>query len=139
MAQVVEKFKNLYASGNRITESELAQVYSEDIIFVDPIHRIEGRDNLAAYLATMYANVHSCRFDYQDQLVQQQQACIRWNMRFRHKKLSGGKEIEVRGVTLVEFDDLIVKHEDFFDMGSMLYENVPVLGSCVKYLKGRIS
>ncbi len=139
MSQVVEKFKTLYASGNQIPEAELTQVYAEDIIFVDPIHRIEGRENLAAYLATMYANVYSCRFDYQDQMVQQQQACIRWNMFFRHRKLSGGREIEVRGITVVEFDELIVKHEDFFDVGSMLYENIPVLGSCVRYLKGRIS
>ena len=60
-------------------------------------------------------------------------------MRFRHKKLGGGKEIEVRGATFVEFHDRIFLHEDFFDVGSMLYEHIPVMGAGVRFLKRRIS
>lgn len=138
-APLVENFKNLYANASKISAAELAQVYAENVVFVDPVHHIKGRDKLADYMAIMYGNVISCRFNYHDQIVRQEQACIRWNMTFQHRKLAGGREIDVRGVTIIDFTDLVVRHEDFFDMGSMLYENVPLLGGCVKYLKGRIS
>jgi hypothetical protein len=45
----------------------------------------------------------------------------------------------VRGVTLIRFTDRIYYHEDFFDLGAMLYQHVPVLGSVIRYLNNRMS
>lgn len=138
-SQAVEKFKSLYRDSSELSEQSLAEVYSQDVVFVDPLHHIEGLDALGKYLQTMYGNVLSCRFEYLDEIVKENQASIKWVMRFRHRKLAGGKEIEVRGVTLVEFTDRITRHEDFFDAGSMLYEHIPVMGAGIRYLKRRIS
>ena len=138
-AQLVENFMNLYRDDSELSHEAIKQVYAPDVVFVDPIHRIEGIDALEAYLSVMYSNVHSCQFEYQKQTLKEGQASIRWVMRFRHKKLGGGKEIEVRGATFVEFHDRIFLHEDFFDVGSMLYEHIPVMGAGVRFLKRRIS
>ncbi len=136
---VVEKFKNLYRESSEVSKQALAEVYSKDIVFVDPIHRIEGLANLSDYLNVMYGNVHSCRFEYHDQIVAEQQASIKWQMWFRHRKLANGSEIEVRGATFVEFTDRVTRHEDFFDAGSMLYEHIPVMGAGIRFLKKRIA
>lgn len=138
-SQVVEKFKSLYRESSEISDESLAEVYSQDIVFVDPIHRIEGLANLSEYMKVMYGNVYSCKFEYQDQLEGEQQASIKWTMRFRHRKLSRGKEIAVRGATFVEFTDRVTRHEDFFDAGSMIYEHIPVMGAGIRYLKRRLS
>ena len=63
---------------------------------------------------------------------------VKWDMEFRHKRLRGGKSIVVRGATIVEFRELIYSHEDIFDLGSMIYENVPFVGAQVRYLKQRL-
>ena len=137
--QVVEKFTNLYRNSSELTDEAIAEVYAPEIVFSDPIHRIEGIDSLRKYLGIMYSNVYSCRFEYHDQLVLDHKASIKWKMCFRHRKLASGKEIEVRGATFIEFTDRIFMHEDFFDVGSMIYEHVPVMGAGIRYLKRRIS
>lgn len=137
--QVVEKFMNLYRNATELTPQAVADVYAPEIVFVDPIHRIEGIDALQKYLDVMYGNVHSCHFEYRDQTVEEYKASIKWVMSFRHRRLARGQEIEVRGATFIEFNDRVRLHEDFFDVGSMLYEHVPVLGAGVRYLKRRIS
>jgi hypothetical protein len=60
-------------------------------------------------------------------------------MTFSHSGLNGGKPVQVRGVTLIRFTDRIYYHEDFFDLGAMLYQHVPVLGSVIRYLNNRLS
>ena len=135
----VERFMNLYRNASELAPEAIAEVYSPGIVFVDPIHRIEGIDALQKYLNVMYGNVHSCQFEYHDQIVEEHKASIKWNMRFRHRKLARGQEIEVRGATFIEYGDRVLLHEDFFDVGSMMYEHVPVLGAGIRYLKRRIS
>jgi len=71
-------------------------------------------------------------------IVADDRAVVKWDMEFRHRKLSGGKSITVRGVTIVEFRELICTHEDIFDLGSMIYENVPIVGMQIRYLKQRL-
>lgn len=137
--QLVENFMNLYRNASDLSAEAIAGVYAPDIIFSDPIHRIEGIDSLRKYLGIMYSNVNSCRFEYHEQLVLEHKASIKWKMTFRHKKLANGKEIEVRGATFIEFTDRIFMHEDFFDVGAMIYEHVPVMGAGIRYLKRRIS
>jgi hypothetical protein len=78
-------------------------------------------------------------FTYQDELIDENSATIVWSMTFSHRKLKGGAPIEVRGITLVRFTDRIYYHEDFFDLGAMLYQHVPVLGLLIRYLNNRLS
>ena len=43
--------------------------------------------------------------------------------------------IVYEGVSKLEFNEKIYKHQDFYDLGAMLYEHIPVLGSLVKIIK----
>ena len=56
-------------------------------------------------------------------------------MSFTHPKLAGGKAIIVDGATDLRFDEKITYHRDYIDMGQMLYEHIPVLGSAIRYIK----
>lgn len=135
---VLERFKSLYANASAVTREQLEAVYEPGIVFQDPIHRIEGLDAMGDYFESMYANVEHCEFTYLDEIVADGKAVVKWDMEFRHRRLGGGKSISVRGVTIVEFRELIYQHEDIFDLGSMIYENVPVVGMQVRYLKQRL-
>ena len=123
---------------NTCTE-KLYEVYTEDVVFSDPLHSIEGREALERYFAGMYANVSECRFDYHQRLQQAENAFVTWTMHFAHPRLAGGKRISVEGCSHLTFadDGRVMRHRDYFDAGAMLYENVPVLGRLVRLLKRR--
>jgi hypothetical protein len=90
-------------------------------------------------MSGLYRNCHSVAFHYTEEHVTDNGAAIAWQMTFSHPKLAGGRKIEVRGITMVRFSDRIYYQEDFYDMGNMLYENVPVLGRIIRYIKGRLA
>lgn len=136
--RILDKFKALYINSSSITKAQLEDVYERNIVFRDPVHKIEGVDALSEYMATMYANVQQCSFAYLDEIVTDGRAVVKWDMTFRHRRLKGGKSIIVRGVTIVEYRERIYSHEDIFDLGSMIYENVPLVGAQVRYLKHRL-
>ncbi|WP_075880552.1 nuclear transport factor 2 family protein [Vreelandella massiliensis] len=119
---------------------KLYEVYTEDIVFCDPLHRIEGRDALERYFAAMYENVTECRFRYHQTLRQDDKAFVTWTMHFAHPSLKRGRVIDVEGCTHLTFadDGRVAHHRDYFDAGAMLYEHVPLLGRVIRLLKRRI-
>ena len=138
----LDKFKSLYDSLDRNTLSRdlLAEVYSEDIVFEDSLHKVEGLDALYDYFVKMYENVQSIQFEWQDIALNESGGFIRWVMTFRHPRLKKGMGIEVVGVSFLKSrDGKIVEHRDFFDAGEMLYEQVPALGAVIRTLKKRVA
>ena len=138
----LDKFKSLYDSLDRNTLSRdlLAEVYSEDIVFEDSLHKVEGLDALYDYFVKMYENVQSIQFEWQDTALNESGGFIRWVMTFRHPRLKKGMGIEVVGVSFLKSrDGKIVEHRDFFDAGEMLYEQVPAPGAVIRTLKKRVA
>jgi hypothetical protein len=62
-----------------------------------------------------------------------------WQMTFSHPRLRRGKALKVRGMTLIRFTDRIYYHEDFYDLGAMLYQHIPLLGTAVRHINRRLS
>jgi hypothetical protein len=58
-------------------------------------------------------------------------------MTYSHPKLNKGQQIQVDGMSQLKFDDKIYAHRDYFDLGQMLYEQVPFLGGLIGLLKKR--
>ena len=92
---VLEILKQTFSTADKLTENDLAKIYSPDVVFVDPLGRIEGLDTLVRYFAGVYKNVSSCRFEYHDQIATDNKASIKWDMFFKHPKLKSGDEITV--------------------------------------------
>ncbi|GAA3909867.1 nuclear transport factor 2 family protein [Halomonas cibimaris] len=137
----LEAFCAFFDKLDKNCTSKLYDVYTPDVVFIDPLHRIEGAKALEAYFAGMYANVSRCRFDYHDKHRHGDTAFVSWTMTFAHPKLNRGREISVDGCTRLQFaaDGRVARHRDYFDAGAMLYEQVPLLGRAVRWLKHRAS
>ena len=121
---------------------KLYEVYTEDVVFSDPLHRIEGRDALERYFQALYANVTACRFTFHDRLRQEREACVTWTLHLAHPRLAGGHPVSIDGCSRLTFaaDDAqrVCRHRDYFDVGAMLYEQLPLLGPTVRWLKPRV-
>lgn len=138
-APVYEQFRFLYQQQGSLDAAQLGSIYDDDIVFKDPIHAIHGLPALTAYFARMGENMNTCRFEFIDEIVTASQAHVTWNMRYSHKKIAGGKEQILRGMTLIKFNhDKITYHEDCYDVGAMVYEHLPLLGKATLLIKKRI-
>ncbi len=138
---MLERMQDVYNRLNRDTVKNglLAELYDRDVVFVDPLHRIEGLDNLQRYFEGLYKNVEEISFRYLTEWEQNNEAMLRWEMTFRHPKLKSGAPILVPGVTYLTFGKKITRHQDYFDSNQMIFDQVPVLGSLLGWLKGRLN
>ncbi|MDN7133419.1 nuclear transport factor 2 family protein [Vreelandella profundi] len=134
-------FCNFFNKLDNTCTEKLYEVYTDNIVFNDPLHHIEGRDALERYFATMYENVERCQFTYHVQQCQGDQGFVTWTMAFVHPKLAGGRTIEIDGCSALTFaeDGRVSKHRDYFDAGAMLYEHLPLMGSIIRWLKKRLN
>jgi hypothetical protein len=133
----MEKFLRMYQSLSADNLHTLKSVYSDDVRFIDPTHEIHGIENLTAYFSALYKNINSIHFSFGEPMVVDNRRYVSWEMTFRHRRLAGGKPITVDGVTYLEFNEQgrIYHHRDYFDLGAMLYEHVPLLGRIVSAIK----
>ncbi|MFQ2322395.1 nuclear transport factor 2 family protein [Aeromonas dhakensis] len=140
MDESLARFVALYQQLNRDELHRLPEVYANEVVFTDPAHRIEGLAALTDYFAALYQRLAYCRFVITSQLQQGRQAWLGWTMTFSHPRLRGGAPVMVEGATHLEFDEAgkVCQHRDYFDLGAMLYEQLPLLGSVVRTIKGRL-
>lgn len=132
----LQRFQQLYKKLTAEYQPDLSPVYSADVRFQDPFVALNGRSRLAAYLASSYANVIHCRFDFGAPVGHPDHCCLPWTLHLRHRRLRGGQEVKVDGISLLMVEGNRIRlHRDYFDAGQMLYENLPLLGSAVRWLR----
>lgn len=59
-------------------------------------------------------------------------------MLLQHPRLNGGSEFRVAGVSIIKFNDKIYSHRDYFDLGAMLYEQLPIIRTLTKFIKRKL-
>lgn len=139
--KVIDNFKQLYNRLNRETLNSglLEQVYRDDLNFIDPIHQYHSLSEFKAYCDTMYENVEAISFHFTDEYIMESAAVLNWEMTTCHPKLNGGKPYTVQGTSQLKFDqDHIYWHRDYYDLGEMIYQHVPLIGRVVRFLKERL-
>ena len=136
----LQRFKETYSRLKLENLHLLDMIYAEKIHFVDPAHTLNGLDMLKSYFRELYRNVGSIEFDFIDQLTEGSRATLEWKMKFTHPRLAKNQVITVGGCSWIEFDaeGKAVHHRDYFDLGAMLYEQLPLLGGIVRSIKRRL-
>ena len=136
----IEKFTHFYQQLSCKDISGLPDVYAKNIEFIDPIARHRGIQNVSNYFANLFQSTESCEFD-----IHSVNACgihdyfVEWQMSFVSKKLKKHEAITVDGATYLKTaNDKVIYHRDYYDMGQLVYENVPVLGGIVRLIKERM-
>lgn len=133
---VLDRFCSLFNDLDKSNLTRLAEVYSDDIRFQDPFGEVKGIDELTRYFAGAYGNVIRCRFHFDAPVCQNGWCTIPWVMELQHKRIKGGKTVEVEGISHLEIKDGHVRyHRDYFDAGQLLYENLPVVGGVIRWVK----
>jgi limonene-1,2-epoxide hydrolase len=139
MNTIVESFCGYYKEFSQESIAGLDGLYHHNVVFVDPTGKVEGLSRVKNHFSKMMSNVTYCNFEITDVVSTDTQAFITWTMTFAHPKLNHHQEISVPGVSSIMFNERITYHRDYFDVGCMFYEQVPVLKQVIVFLKKRLS
>lgn len=144
MNSIIEKLSDFYLKLDLKSVQNLDAIYGENIVFTDPAHQLDGLPALRAYFVHLIENLEYCSIEVQEVLEQEtsdkeSQAFIIWIMTFKHPRLKKGKPIVLAGVSHIKFQEKIHYHRDYFDLGAMLYEHLPLIGRIILNIKRRLA
>lgn len=116
----------------------LENIYHKDITFIDPLHKVQGFENLKDYFYGLYENLTSCSFIIEHIFEKDNEAAVYWKMSYQHPKLNSGKMITVQGHSHIKGEhEKVIYHRDYLDAGAMLYEQLPVIGRIIQWIKAK--
>ncbi|WP_338518121.1 nuclear transport factor 2 family protein [Alteromonas gracilis] len=140
---VISRFCKIYTDICQISPDDLATIYADNVLFIDPITTHHGLNEVKDYFDNLLIQAKSCKFDIAHVLCCESNDSkvthvVNWTMALTLNK--GDKLITLDGTTQLGVkDDIIVYHKDYYDVGEMVYEHVPLLGFVIKKIKGRLA
>lgn len=137
--KLIEKFEAFYRDVSMETLQQLQSIYSDDAVLVDPISKHKGLSEITKYFQSLLENTQTCECIIEHVSEQGAHYFVTWKMKIVHPQLNKGRMFDVNGVShLKTRDNKLVFHRDYYDLGEMIYEHVPVLKHVIKTIKRRV-
>ena len=112
---------------------QTATVYAPESYLNDTLVGIDGPASIEAYFHHTIERARLLKVEFLERAPVGTDWYARWRMTVVADGLNGGKPVVTYGVTQLRFDPQgrVLIHKDFWDSGSGLYEQLPVLGRVV--------
>lgn len=137
--ELVVALKSFYDELKTDNLDDMDDMYHDEVSFTDPIHQVVGLEDLKEYFKGTMENVEYCHFTFDDECVSDEKAYLSWQMRYAHPKIGNGMEVILPGVSYISFEDGKIREQrDYYDLGAMLYEHVPLVGYVIDKIKSRL-
>ncbi|MTD26713.1 nuclear transport factor 2 family protein [Erwinia sorbitola] len=135
----LQQLVTFYQTLNSDRLSMLAQIYHTDICLSDPVGEHRGLAVVENYFASLLKNMRYCRFVVTLTREFETDALLLWRMEYAHPSLQRGADQTLEGSSYLQFrDNKVAFQRDYYDMGAMLYEKLPLLGSAINLIKKRL-
>jgi len=136
----LQSFIQVYSELGTDNLGSLIEIYHPDVQFIDPMHQLNGRNELLAYFDQLYTQILSCNFAIEHVIESDSEAAVYWQMTFCHIQLNKKKPITIQGHShLKASEGKVIFHRDYLDVGAMLYEHIPLIGKLIRSIKRRVS
>jgi hypothetical protein len=137
----IERFKAFFArfDAERIA-STIGAVYGSEVWFDDNLKVVRGREALERYLIETTRSVESCTVEVLDVARSGCEFYLRWQMEIRSPRLKKSRPLLSFGMSHLRYDadGRIILHRDFWDAAGGLFEHLPVIGTIIRRIKGRL-
>ena len=84
----------------------------------------------------MNDNLIEGTFVFTEESVVENKAYLSWEMNLKLKRPN--KNVKASGISVLTFEEKIIRQRDYFDAGEMFYENIPLLGGIIRFIKKKI-
>ncbi len=114
-------------------------VYTKDAYFRDPFNEVTDVASIKLIFADMFVRLDEPRFTIIETIEQEHGAMLIWDFDFRIKTLKPGLKRRIHGASHIRFaaDGRVHYHHDYWDAAGELYEQLPVVGALMRWLKRR--
>jgi steroid Delta-isomerase len=135
----LNRLVNYFQSLSPATVADMSRVYTEDAYFRDPFNEVTGIEPIKHIFGEMFVRLHEPRFVITEKIAQENSAILIWDFDFRIKSLKPNLARRIHGLSHVRFaaDGRVNYHRDYWDAAGELYEQFPLIGSVMRWLKKR--
>ncbi len=121
--------------------ARIAEVYAADARFKDPFNDVCGLAAIERVFRHMYTQVQDPRFRVTRCMAEGDEAWLAWEFEFRFRGWQAGQVQCIRGATHLHFgaDGRVATHRDYWDTGEELFARLPLLGTLMRWLRGRLA
>ncbi|AGY91378.1 hypothetical protein SPICUR_01795 [Spiribacter curvatus] len=136
----LQRYGEFFAGMQPTDLDRLDIVFVENARFRDPFNEVEGIAAIRAVFEHMYANCAEARFEVLESVGGERVGYLRWRFHFRLKR-DRRKRRPVDGVSRVVLaeDGRVREHIDYWDAAGQLYEQFPVIGGLMRWLRSRLA
>jgi hypothetical protein len=136
---VIDRFVGYYTALDSQPPSALSALYHPAALLVDPFGEHRGLPAIQRYFLHLLQNVETCRFSIDKIFSADNGFSLTWTMHWSHPRIAGGKQLTLAGSSQVDVQDsLVIFQRDYYDVGEMLYEHLPLLGWAIRSVKRRV-
>ena len=136
---LAKRVMSAYQTCGRDNLDNVDSLYTADVYFEDPSHAMQGKEALLDYFANVFANLEDCSFKFHQTISNSTDIFMSWTMFVNHPKLKSGETIRVEGASYLKTrNGKIYYQRDYFDMGAMVYEHLPLIGRILNNVKQRL-
>lgn len=116
------------------------EVYAPSVYFNDTLVSLEGMEAVRDYFLQSVGRTRRLDVRFLDTARSGRDYYLRWLMTIEADGINDGKPSESYGVSHLRFDSQgrVLLHKDYWDSGGGLYEQLPVVGSILRAVRGRV-
>ncbi len=119
--------------------AEMGQYYTENAYFRDPFNEVRDLESLKHIFSDMFTRLLEPRFTITETVLDENGAVLIWDFDFRLKTLKPLRKRRIHGLSHIRFaaDGRVNYHRDYWDAAGELYEQLPMIGALMRWLKRR--
>jgi nuclear transport factor 2 (NTF2) superfamily protein len=139
-AALKEKISTAFNKFDGTNPETLDLFYSDDVLYTDPILSVSGLKEVKLLLTHTYKNVEMLNYEFSEFICENNKISASYVLSIQIKGLNGGSPYKVNGNSVFHFnrDGLVKKHQDYFDLGSMVYEKHPLTSATILAIKAAL-
>ena len=117
----------------------LDKMASPGMRFRDPFNEVTGIEKIRHLFADMFVRLDEPTFTITETIEQPHGALLIWDFTFRIKTLKPEMNRRIHGTSHIRFapDGRVQYHRDYWDAAGELYEQLPLVGTLMRFLKKR--
>lgn len=135
LARLIDYWQTLTPS----TVNAITAIYATDAYFRDPFNEVTGSEKIRHLFADMFVRLNEPVFNITETIEEPHGALLIWDFTFRIKALKPQVTRRIHGSSHIRFaaDGRVQYHRDYWDAAGELYEQLPLLGVLMRFLKKR--
>lgn len=121
-----------------VSLEDFKEVYAQNVHFRDPFHNVTNVGDVYEIFQQMFKRLDSPTFRVIEYIGKENVGYIKWRFIFKFKGENALQSFVGVSRIMIDKEDKISEHVDFWDAGEHIYGKLPLLGTIIRWIKQKI-